>query len=35
MVKDLYRQMGFTARDGQWELDLQLFQELKTFIRLK
>jgi FkbH-like protein len=35
MVKDLYGQMGFAARDGKWELDLQSFKELKTFIREK
>lgn len=32
MVKDLYHQMGFSACDGAWELNLPAFTELKTFI---
>jgi FkbH-like protein len=35
MVKDLYSQMGFARCNGKWELDLQHFKELKTFIRAK
>jgi hypothetical protein len=35
MVKDLYGDMGFAARDGKWELDLESFSEFKTFIRAK
>lgn len=35
MVKDLYAQMGFAASNGRWELDLQSFQQFKTFIREK
>jgi FkbH-like protein len=32
MVKDLYRQMGFTPKDDKWEFVLDDFKELKTFI---
>jgi len=32
MVKDLYGRMGFAELDGKWELNLEHFQELKTFI---
>jgi FkbH-like protein len=35
MVKELYGEMGFAASNGRWELDLQLFKELKTHIRIK
>jgi hypothetical protein len=35
MVLDLHTQMGFAARNGKWELDLQSFKELKTFIKVK
>lgn len=35
MVKDLYSQMGFTKSNGTWELDLQQFNEHKTFIGIK
>jgi FkbH-like protein len=35
MVRDLYAQMGFASCNGKWELDLQPFKELKTFIRVK
>jgi FkbH-like protein len=35
MVKNLYEQMGFTACEGRWELDLASFTGLKTFIRSK
>jgi FkbH-like protein len=35
MVKDLYPQMGFVSRDTKWELDLEQFEEFKTFIRQK
>jgi FkbH-like protein len=34
MVKDLYDKMGFVRSNGIWELDLQLFNEFKTFITL-
>jgi FkbH-like protein len=33
MVKDLYVQMGFAQSNGKWELDLQQFNEFKTFIQ--
>jgi FkbH-like protein len=33
MVKDLYPQMGFQANNGTWELELEDFPGLKTFIR--
>ena len=33
MVKDLYSRMGFGAHDGKWELELQQFQDFKTYIR--
>jgi FkbH-like protein len=33
MVKDLLPRMGFSPKDGRWELDLTTFQEFKTFIR--
>jgi FkbH-like protein len=32
MVKDLYSQMGFKARDGKWELSLRQRAALKTYI---
>jgi FkbH-like protein len=35
MVRDLYSQMGFTDRDGKWELDLEQFKDFKTHIRSK
>jgi predicted enzyme involved in methoxymalonyl-ACP biosynthesis len=35
MVRDLYSQMGFSACNGRWELDLRQFTELKTFIHQK
>ena len=35
MVRDLYAQMGFAPCNGKWELHLQTFKELKTFIRAK
>jgi predicted enzyme involved in methoxymalonyl-ACP biosynthesis len=35
MVRDLYPQMGFSSRDGRWELELSTRQELKTFVRRK
>jgi FkbH-like protein len=35
MVKNLYADMGFSANDGKWELDLESFKELKTFIKAK
>ena len=35
MVKNLYGDMGFSASNGKWELDLETFKELKTFIKTK
>lgn len=35
LVKELYPQMGFTAKDGKWELDLSRFSEMKTFVSEK
>jgi FkbH-like protein len=35
MVKELYSQMGFARNNGKWDLDLQQFQPLKTFIHEK
>ena len=35
MVKDLYSQMGFAKSNGAWELDLQQFNEHRTFIGVK
>lgn len=32
IVKDLYAELGFAASNGKWELDLQGFNPLKTFI---
>ncbi len=32
MVKDLLPRMGFAERNGRWELELNQFQEYKTFI---
>jgi FkbH-like protein len=33
MVKHLYSQMGFAESSGKWELNLQQFKELKSFVR--
>lgn len=33
MVKNLYGDVGFSACDGKWELNLESFIELKTFIQ--
>jgi len=33
MVKDLYAQMGFTSRNGHWDLNVGQFKQFKTFIR--
>jgi FkbH-like protein len=35
MVKDLYSQMGFSACNGKWELNLPGRSDMKTFIRQK
>jgi FkbH-like protein len=35
MVKNLYADMGFSANDGKWELDVESFKEFKTFIKTK
>jgi FkbH-like protein len=35
MVKDLYRDLGFAGRDGRWALELNTFEEHKTFVRAK
>ena len=35
MVKNLYGDLGFAGGDGRWELDLEKFEERKTFIRTK
>ncbi|MDR3377895.1 MAG: HAD-IIIC family phosphatase [Verrucomicrobiae bacterium] len=35
MVKNLYGDLGFAGRDGRWELDLERFEERRTFIRAK
>jgi len=35
MVKNLYGDMGFAANDGKWELNLETFKELKTYIQVK
>lgn len=32
MVKDHYRDLGFTEKDGKWELDVNSFSERKCFI---
>jgi FkbH-like protein len=32
MVKDLFPQMGFLQSNGKWQLNLQQFNEFKTFI---
>jgi len=33
MVKDHYKNFGFSEVDGRWELDLNNFQDLKCFIK--
>ena len=33
MVKHFYSQMGFAESSGKWELNLQQFKELKSFVR--
>ena len=35
MVKNLYSQMGFTQSNGKWELNLQRFTDLKSFVRTR
>ena len=35
MVKDLYAQMGFSAVNGRWELELNHRADLKTLICAK
>ncbi len=35
LVKNLYADLGFSARDGKWELNLESFNDLKTFIKAK
>ena len=35
MVKNLYSQMGFTQLNGKWELNLQRFTDLKSFVRTR
>ena len=35
MVKDHYKNFGFSEVDGRWELDLNTFQDLKCFIVAK
>ncbi len=32
MVKDLYKNMGFSGANGKWELELESFKELPSFI---
>ncbi|MFZ1527863.1 MAG: HAD-IIIC family phosphatase [Ferruginibacter sp.] len=35
MVKDHYKNLGFTEEDGIWALDIKKFENLKTFITKK
>lgn len=35
MVKDHYKNLGFVQKGNFWELDLNTFNKLKTFIQKK
>ena len=35
MVKDHYKDFGFTESDGLWELDVKAFEKRKSFINKK